>query len=94
MNGIIDNSIVIEYKNKQIVKNQLEKFITIFFASAFTFSVLDVVFFFCLFCFNNFIFLNLSLFCFFISLIFLFGENLLEQKLKNITKELLQYEKN
>lgn len=56
MNGIIDNSIVIEYKNKQIVKNQLEKFITIFFASAFTFSVLDVVFFFSLFCFNNFIF--------------------------------------
>lgn len=94
MNGIIDNSIVIEYKNKQIVKNQLEKFITIFFASAFAFSVLNVVFFFCLFYFNNFIFLNLSLFCFFVSLIFLFVENLLENKLKNINKELLQHEKN
>lgn len=94
MNGIIDNSIVIEYKNKQRVKNQLEKFITIFLTSAVIFSVLNVVFFFCLFYFNNFIFFNLSLFCYFISLIFLFGENLLEQKLKNITKELLQYEKN
>lgn len=94
MNGIIDNSIVIEYKNKQIIKKQLEKFITIFFVSAFAFSVLNVVFFFSLFYFNNFIFLNLSLFCFFVTLTFLFVENLLENKLKNINKELLQYEKN